>query len=307
MKESEQRVPQLLAHAVLLDVEEFRLEDGDRMGTHVINLAGGDEKKAVELLEGLVSKGLLEKHVSDIVYGCPVCGATMLNVKLLCPKCHGMDLKKGNVLLNIGSSYVGLEDDFASAYIYTKEGEPTIEGTNHRTLSGYQCSTCGSSFYRPREKWLCVNCGKEFEPHEGVQKFSSSYKLTKLGVTTAESYSQVLREIVNVLLAQGMKVSLLGQLQGLSGAFHDFEIMAERDGTYVIDSCLFEEAKSIDLIKFFSLVHDSNSKGIFIAVPGIDSGAMEFISESGVSERLIVIEAPSTADVKQKLLKLLSS
>jgi len=305
MKELEPRAAQLLAHAVLLGVEEFRLAPEDRMGVHVTHFAG-DEHQAVRLLEDLASMGLLEKHVSDILYRCPNCGGTVLRPKLLCPRCQSLDLRRGSLIIHLTCLYVGFQEDFTPTC--PKCGESVLDQEAcHKAGLGYRCSSCGNSFHRPKEKWLCISCGREFELDESKVDVSSSYKLTKLGLSAAESYSEGLREIVHTLLAKGMKVGLLGQLQGLSGAMHEFEILAEDVETYVIETCLFREAKEVELIRFYSLIHDSDSRGLFIAMPGLGQKARMFAEEGKISERLSVLEAPSISEMKEKLRNLSSS
>jgi len=299
MKEVEPRTAQLLAHSVLLGVEEFRLAPEDRMGVHVTHFAG-DEHHAMKLLEDLASMGLLEKHVSDILYRCPNCGGTVLRPRLLCPRCQSLDLKRGSLIIHLSCLYVGFQEDFAPSC--PKCGESMLDReAYHKAGLGYRCSSCGNSFHRPKEKWLCISCGRDFDLDESKVDVSSSYKLTKLGMSAAEGYSEGLREIVNTLLAKGMKVALIGQLQGLSGAMHEFEILAEDIETYVIETCLFREAKEVELIRFYSLIHDSDSRGIFVAIPGLDPGARRFAEEGKISARLTVLEAPNLPEMRRKL------
>jgi len=307
MKEVEPRAAQLLAHAVLLGQEEFKLAAKDRMGGHVIYFTG-NEHEAVRFLEGMILAGLLEIRVSDVLYMCPLCGGSVLRPKLLCPRCQSLDLRRGILFIHLACSYVGFQEDSTSSNICPRCGESLLDNeAYHRAGSGYRCSSCGISFHRPKEKWVCVSCGNDFELDDSRVEVSSSYKLTKLGLSAAEGYSQGLREIVNTLLAKGMKVSLLGQLQGLSGVIHESEISAEDGESYVIMTSLFREAKAIELIRFFSLIHDSNAKGVFIAVPGIDSEARDFVAESRISARLSLLEASSLSEMKQKLWKFFSS
>jgi DNA-directed RNA polymerase subunit RPC12/RpoP len=205
-------------------------------------------------------------------------------------------------LIHLSCFYVGFEEDFMPSYLCPKCGETLLDpDTYHRAGSGYRCSACGSIFHRPKEKWVCIGCRKEFELGETRSEVLSSYKLTKLGIRAAEAYSNGLREIVHVLLGKGLKVSVLGLLQGLSGAKHEYEILAEDDDTYIIGTSLLQEAKATELVKFFSLLHDLQSRGIFIAVPGLDPDAMKVLSDSKVSSRLSLIEASSIPEMKQKL------
>jgi hypothetical protein len=301
MKEVEPRAAQLLAHAVLLGVEEFRLAAEDRMGSHVIDFVG-NEPEAVKFLEGIASAGLLEKHVSDILYRCPVCGGSVLRPKLLCPRCQSLDLKRGILFIHLTCSYVGFQEDFKSANICPRCGESLLDNeAYHKAGSGYRCSSCSISFHRPKEKWVCVSCGYDFELDDSRIEVSSSYKLTKLGLVAGEGYAQGLREIIHTLLAKGMRVSFLDQLQGLSGAMHESEISAEDGESYVIATSLFREAKAIELIKFYSLIHDSDARGVFIAMPGVDPEARDFVMESRISSRLSLLESSSISEMKQKL------
>ncbi len=135
--------------------------------------------EAVELLEDLVTEGLLDRRLADKVHVCPSCGWHTLNFVEVCPRCRSVDIDIEKVLHHFACAYVGPWSEF-------KRGMDLIcpkcdEQLRHmgldyeRPANTYVCSGCGYAFNDSTVQIHCFRCNNTAKAEEATPQWVYEY------------------------------------------------------------------------------------------------------------------------------------
>ena len=132
-----------------------------------------------------VEVGILKAKPSRSVVACPSCGSVTASLRLQCPECGDIQLKKGESLEHLACGHV----DFVSKF-ERGEGElvcPKCEkklkmiGVDYRRIkSWYKCSH-NHFFGQPATGFNCCYCKKDFTSADALLEMLQEYQLTDKG------------------------------------------------------------------------------------------------------------------------------
>lgn len=102
--------------------------------------------RAVDVLEDLSRRNLLDRELEDRVHLCPECEWHNLNFMELCPSCEGIDIGVQEVIHHFSCAYVG-------AWTAFREGDQLICPKCDKKLRNI-----GMDYEKPSETYICNDC-----------------------------------------------------------------------------------------------------------------------------------------------------
>ncbi|WP_309493370.1 hypothetical protein [Candidatus Hecatella orcuttiae] len=273
------------------------------------------DEEAAQLLEKLGEEGFLHRKVSDNIFKCPQCFSADIRPQLLCPKCKSADYTEGNVLVHYSCSYIDFEEKF------WKEASSVRCPRCNRVLRqigvdygnpgmAFKCLECGEFFHLPFERWVCKVCDRSFRPTEARRENVYSYRFNEARRNEVRKALLYVEPMAEALKRGGFSVECFYELEGKSGSFHMFDIVAKNSGPSRRELIVEVEEKGgltvtvDDLLKFLAKFFDVKTKGfhgIFVAIPKLEREARVFASKF----RVECLEAGNMEDAVDQLRKII--
>ncbi len=261
-------------------------------------------------LDDLSKNGLLTKKFVEKIIVCPSCKSPNAPVFYRCPHCKSIDIEKRALLEHSVCGTIDKDDNFRQGELLIcprcgkKLGEPGL--TYRQVGTWFLCRECAKSFDRPQSLHRCRKCKNSFSIDEAVMVDVSSYSITKEAKESFRSGSLYLRPLRLVLEDFKYRVNIPGNLKGVSGNDHIFDLVAIRgEGTnelLVMD--IYASGGVVDetpVIKMFAKKYDTNPKhSVILAIPAMNPKAKSLASLYHIE----VLEAANAAEAVEKLRKL---
>ena len=249
-----------------------------------LNLKG---KEAVEVLESLAAREVVNRSFFDRLIRCRRCQSPHLRPSSHCPKCSSGHIVRGRILEHFACKYVGVEDEFTAKGKYVcprcKMELRTI-GADYRSLGVlYKCRDCSEIFSVPFLKWRCLKCSSLANEDEvdDLVIYADSFNEAKKHWLEFELQPKV--RFVEFLKQHGYKVTENAKVKGRSGAEHCMDILATRDDGVVShtvavgieiarDRIGLDRVLDFDVKAYDSGIHDK----LLIIIPELGEEARKF-------------------------------
>lgn len=201
-----------------------------------------EKGRELPYLEELASLGYLEKEFFDKVCLCPYCHSAQLNLKLSCPNCGSSNIVKSATIHHFRCAYVGPEENFlkGNEYVCPKCGKVLQHiGIDYEKPGiAYICQDCQSISPFPKEKHLCLNCGRSFDLEDVESKNIYTYKINPEAVPVIES-----EQLYDYRYYQAIS-------DGFPG-LHNFSFFKDNLSRELKRASVYSEPFSILLVRFF--------------------------------------------------------
>jgi DNA-directed RNA polymerase subunit RPC12/RpoP len=228
----------------------------------------------VDLLDGLVELGALEKLYHDSVVACPKCGSIRLFSKLRCPHCGSENLKKVSIVAHATCGGINTVDEDAKNPRCSKCGKPLTEVTVIGRL--YQCLGCGARFETPLPAYKCADCGHAFDYREARYITVYKYRVKKesLDVAIKKLLTEIAREVA---AAEGFKVEVAAQARGRSGFQHPVDlVLTDGKATIYLDVVAESPRAMSETLSNLAKTPDLQSKHAVLAPKSLENGLQRF-------------------------------
>jgi hypothetical protein len=251
-----------------------------------INVKG---KEAVEIMESLAAKGIVNKSFFDRLIRCRRCQSPHLRPSTHCPKCSSGDIARGRILEHFACKYVGVEDEFTARgkYVCPRcKMELRTLGADYRSQGVlYKCRDCSEIFTVPFLKWRCLKCSSLANEDEIDDVVIYAYTFNEAKKNWLEFELQPKVRFVEFLRQHGYKVTENARVQGRSGAEHFVDILANRDDGVVTHNVAIgieiareriglDRVLDFDVKAYDSGIHDK----VLIIIPELSEEARKFAS-----------------------------
>jgi hypothetical protein len=248
------------------------------------NLKGKD---AIEVMESLASKGIVNKSFFDRLIRCRRCHSPHLRPSTHCPKCGSGDIVRGRILEHFACKYVGVEDEFTAKgkYVCPRcKMELRTLGADYRSQGVlYKCRDCSEIFSVPFLKWRCLKCSSLANEDEVDDVVIYAYSFNEGKKNWLEFELQPKVRFVEFLANHGYTVTENAKVQGRSGAEHTVDILASRDDGVVTHKIAvgieisrerigLDRVLDFDVKAYDSGIHDK----ILIIIPELSEEARKF-------------------------------
>ncbi|MFX1541304.1 MAG: hypothetical protein ACFFBX_11035 [Promethearchaeota archaeon] len=146
------------------------------------DITGKSDEETNELLNSMMSTGLLRGRICGNIVGCPVCNSHQVILHINCPKCGLPTLESGIGL----EHFICNRTEFIEAFSTTSglvcpQCKLHLAPGTYRTLGKvYHCLTCNSFLINPDHILGCVNCKHTFTPDKAKYTPIYSYTSVKL-------------------------------------------------------------------------------------------------------------------------------
>ena len=264
----------------------------------VENLLGVTTQEALNILDFLASKHVLEKSFHDKLLFCPYCQSPNFRPSLHCPDCGSENIAKGRILEHFSCGNIGLEEEYMAAgkYICPKcKKKLGFLGTDYRSLGiNYKCHNCGKLSSVTSLKRKCHKCSLLFADDEAKEMLLHSYWINAEKKPWIECELRPWWEfetgpkahLIDFLKNQGYEVTERARITGTSksGAGHMLDILARRDD---------------------GLVAHTVGIGIAIDGHGRDIGLDEVFAfddkayDLGINDKVLLVSPRLSAEAKQ--------
>jgi hypothetical protein len=244
-------------------------------------------KDAIEVMELLATKGIVNKSFFDRLIRCRRCHSPHLRPSTHCPKCSSGDIVRGRILEHFACKYIGVEEEFTARgkYICPRcKMELRTLGADYRSQGVlYKCRDCSEVFSVPYLKWRCLKCSSLANEDEIDDVVIYAYSFNESKKNWLEFELQPKVRFVEFLKQHGYKVTENAQVRGRSGAEHTVDILATRDDgivthTVAIGIEISRERIGLDRVLDFDVkaydsgIHDK----ILIIIPELGEEARKF-------------------------------
>jgi hypothetical protein len=251
-----------------------------------INVKG---KEAVDIMESMAAKGIVNKSFFDRLIRCRRCQSPHLRPSSHCPKCSSGNIARGRILEHFACKYIGVEDEFAARgkYICPRcKMELRTIGADYRSQGVlYKCRDCSEIFTVPFLKWRCLKCSSLANEDEIDEVVIYAYSFNEAKKNWLEFELQPKVRFVEFLRQHGYTVTENARVQGRSGAEHSMDILATRDDGVVThtvaigieiarDRIGLDRVLDFDVKAYDSGIHDK----ILIIIPELGEEARKFAS-----------------------------
>jgi hypothetical protein len=258
------------------------------------NLKGKD---AIEIMESLAAKGIVNKSFFDRLIRCRRCHSPHLRPSTHCPKCSSGDVVRGRILEHFACKYVGVEEEFTAKgkYVCPRcKMELRTLGADYRSQGVlYKCRDCSEIFSVPFLKWRCLKCSSLANEDEIDDMVIYAYSFNEAKKNWLEFELQPKVRFVEFLTNLGYTVTENAKVQGRSGAEHTVDILASRDDGVVTHKIAvgieisrerigLDRVLDFDVKAYDSGIHDK----ILIVIPELSEEARKF----AVYQRIKVLE-----------------
>jgi predicted RNA-binding Zn-ribbon protein involved in translation (DUF1610 family) len=264
----------------------------------VENLLGVTTQEALNILDFLASKHVLEKRLHDKLLICPYCQSPNFKPGLHCPDCGSANIATGRILEHFSCGNIGLEEEYMSAgkYICPKcKRKLGFLGTDYRSLGiNYKCHNCGKLSSVSSLKHKCHKCSLLFADNEAKETHLHSYRINAEKKPWIEYELKPWWEfeigpkahLIDFLKNRGYEVTERARITGKSksGAEHMLDILARRDD---------------------GLVAHTVGIGIVIDCRGRDIGLDEVFAfddkayDLGINDKVLLVSPRLSAEAKQ--------
>ena len=142
-------------------------------------------EKLVLALKKMVTAGILKAKPARSVVSCPFCGSLTVSLRLRCPECGDVQLKKGESLEHLTCGHIDFDSKFEKgegALVCPKcEKKLKMIGVDYRRIkSWYKCSH-DHFFGKPVDGFLCSSCKRDFTLEDSLLEMLQEYQLTEAG------------------------------------------------------------------------------------------------------------------------------
>jgi hypothetical protein len=248
------------------------------------NLRGKD---AIEIMESLAAKGIVNKSFFDRLLRCRRCHSPHLRPSTHCPKCSSGDIVRGRILEHFACRYVGVEEEFTARgkYVCPRcKMELRTLGADYRSQGVlYKCRDCSEIFSVPFLKWRCLKCSSLANEDEVDDMVIYAYSFNEAKKNWLEFELQPKVRFVEFLTRHGYTVTENAKIQGRSGAEHTVDILASRDDGIVTHKVAIgieisreriglDRVLDFDVKAYDSGIHDK----ILIIIPELGEEARKF-------------------------------
>ncbi len=254
-----------------------------------------------EVLETLVEEGVLRKHKVGSIPSCPSCGSFKLMVRLTCPVCGSINIRKVDSITHLACGFTAPSDKFEYGdLLRCPSCGKTLKalGVDYgRFTDAILCDDCGKLSFSPRVIFECSDCGTVSTEKELSLKPVYRYEVVSERLLARRP---IAADVVRLLRERGFDVKAPKEVIGLSGVVHRFSLAARRGGKeHIIDIVRSNEAvDEYRILALFGKMMDSSlKKAILIAIPKASENAKTLAGSLGIR----VIEASCLDEVIDKI------
>ncbi len=142
-------------------------------------------EKMVSALNKMAEVGILKAEPSRSVVACPSCGSVTASLRLKCPDCGDVQLRKGEALEHFPCGHVdfGSQFDKGEGELVCPKCKKKLKmiGVDYRRIkSWYKCSH-NHFFGQPTTGFNCYSCKKDFTKEDALLEMLQEYQLTDKG------------------------------------------------------------------------------------------------------------------------------
>ncbi len=261
-------------------------------------------------LDDLSKNGLLTKKWRYKIIVCPSCKSPNAPVFYRCPYCKSIDIEKRAQLEHSVCGTIDKDENFRQGEFLIcprcggKLGEP---GLTYRQVGiWFLCRECAKSFDRPQSLHCCRKCKNSFSIDEAVMVDVWLYCIAKEAKENFQSGSLYLKPLRLVLEDFNYQVAIPGNLKGVSGNDHIFDLVAVRgeENNELLVMDIYAYGGVVDeaaVTKMFGKKYDTNPKhSVILAIPEMNPKAKSLASLYHIE----VLEAANAVEAIEKLGKL---
>ncbi|RLI08771.1 hypothetical protein DRO42_05740 [Candidatus Bathyarchaeota archaeon] len=230
-------------------------------------------QKLRQLLESLGDKGYLIVKEHDRAIFCPKCGAVHVYSKYTCPRCQSANVNRMELIEHPFCGYIGDRESFVSeddlvcpnckTNLGAADGASPGDGSrqDYKVIgTTFECEKCGYRFNRPNVLHVCQVCGANFDYKTARYEKLYAYEVPEqvaevLGC--APRKDAILAPLESALRARGYQVERDGEVRGLSGGEHTFNIVAQKGSERVVVDVSMEGSQN-DIISLLGKKMDVN-------------------------------------------------
>ncbi len=185
------------------------------------------------ILDELVKMGYLKRELYDKFTRCPNCQSYRLLVRLVCPRCGSINVRRATLFSHVPCGYIGtLEETLREGkYVCPRCGKTLKKEGRDWIKVGvlFKCDDCGETFDRTDVKFRCTNCQREFMHREADYHPIYRYRVNRRKVL--EAIASIIEEaILSRLKKEGYTIRRGVTVRGSSGIQHSLGIIVERKG-----------------------------------------------------------------------------
>jgi len=198
----------------------------------------GEVQDNIEILDGLVTDGILEQKTYEKLVVCPIHSDTFSSsIRLYCPKCHSMNVEKLNLIEHKKCGYIAesnhfdLTDHNNSHCPSCKKSIKNFEKEIRVPAMWYQCNDCSEKFDNAVIKLHCRKHEHDFDINSGQFVTTFCYKLKNSEISINSDVNQIKDELLKLLQGFNFTAKLNASIKGKSGNVHEISIFGKSKTT----------------------------------------------------------------------------
>jgi len=198
----------------------------------------GEVQDNIEILDGLVTDGILEQKTYEKLVVCPIHSDTFSSsIRLYCPKCHSMNVEKLNLIEHkkcghiAESNHFDLTDHNNSHCPSCKKSIKNFEKEIRVPAMWYQCNDCSEKFDNAVIKLHCRKHEHDFDINSGQFVTTFCYKLKNSEISINSDVNQIKDELLKLLQGFNFTAKLNASIKGKSGNVHEISIYGKSKTT----------------------------------------------------------------------------
>lgn len=147
------------------------------------------------LLNELYERNLLSRVIFDRVFTCPECKTWKINLREICPSCHGLNWKKKFLYHHFACGYVGLESEFkvqSAEDLFCPKCEEELRhiGLDYeKPTQSYYCDSCKHIFNEHDIEGKCLGCNAKTPVEKLIPQNIYTYKINRKTVRALDENS----------------------------------------------------------------------------------------------------------------------
>lgn len=255
----------------------------------------GKNESDIEFLDGLCkNEQILERHTFERILVCPHHPDSFSsNVRLYCPKCNSMDIKKLHLVEHIKCGYISEQINFESNSTKitkcpscNKKIEDSIKELRI-PAKWYSCNNCTEKFDNVLLKIHCRNFNHDFDINSAKSIDVPSFKIKTDETGTSIDTREIFEGLKKLLNEIGFKATENYSIQGRSGHYHSIDLYGLNEKNLSVFIFIKKSDSEIDNSeinsKIIQVLDTSPNISILVGFSSISEKAKSIASSYNVS------------------------